>query len=137
VEGGAGNTFQQSTVLVAASGTVTLEAALAGIPMVIMYRVSPLSYQFGKRLIRVKFVSLVNLIAQREILPELIQEKASPENIFSEIKNMLDNPERLVLLRKKLLWIRNAFGGSGASERVAEIALDMIKDKNYDDSGSK
>ena len=127
VEGGAGNTFYQSTVLVAASGTVTLEAALAGIPMVIVYRVSPLSYRLGKALIRVKYISLVNLIARKELLPELIQEKASSENIVSEVKKLLDNPERLTLVHKKLIWMRNAFGGAGASERVADIALSMIK----------
>ncbi len=129
VEGGAANTFNQSTVLVAVSGTVTLEAALAGIPMVIVYRVSPLSYRLGKALIRVKYISLVNLIARRELLPELIQEKATSENIFLALKNMLDNPGQLALLNKQLQWMRNAFGGPGASDRVAEIALDMIKSK--------
>lgn len=129
VEGGAANTFNQSTVLVAASGTVTLEAALAGIPMVIVYRVSPLSYRLGKALIRVKYISLVNLIARRELLPELIQEKATSENIFLAVKNMLDNPRQLALLNKQLQWMRNAFGGPGASDRVADIALDMIKSK--------
>lgn len=129
VEGGAANTFNQSTVLVAVSGTVTLEAALAGIPMVIVYRVSPLSYRLGKALIRVKYISLVNLIARRELLPELIQEKATSENIFLAVKNMLDNPGRLALLNKQLRWMRNAFGGPGASDRVADIALDMIKSK--------
>lgn len=129
VEGGAANTFNQSTVLVAVSGTVTLEAALAGIPMVIVYRVSPLSYRLGKALIRVKYISLVNLIARRELLPELIQEKATSENIFLAVKNMLDNPRQLALLNKQLQWMRNAFGGPGASDRVADIALDMIKSK--------
>ncbi len=129
VEGGAANTFNQSTVLVAVSGTVTLEAALAGIPMVIVYRVSPLSYRLGKALIRVKYISLVNLIARRELLPELIQEKATSENIFLAVKNMLDNPGQLALLNKQLQWMRNAFGGPGASDRVADIALDMIKSK--------
>ena len=129
VEGGAANTFNQSTVLVAVSGTVTLEAALAGIPMVIVYRVSPLSYRLGKALIRVKYISLVNLIARRELLPELIQEKATSENIFLAVKNMLDNPGQLASLNKQLQWMRNAFGGPGASDRVADIALDMIKSK--------
>lgn len=129
VEGGAANTFYRSTVLVAASGTVTLEAALAGIPSVIIYRVSPMSYYLGKALIRVKYISLVNLIARKALLPELIQEKASSENIFSEVKKFLDNPGQLLLVHKKLLWIRNAFGGPGASDRVADIALNMIKGK--------
>ena len=80
-------------------------------------------------MIRVKYISLVNLIARRELLPELIQEKASSENIFSAVKNMLDNPGKLAFLHKKLLWMRSAFGGPGASDRVADIALDMIKRK--------
>jgi lipid-A-disaccharide synthase len=127
MEGGAANTFNQSTILVAVSGTVTLEAALAGIPMIIVYRVSPLSYRLGKTLIRVKYISLINLIAGRELLPELIQEKASSENIFSAVKNMLDKPRQLTLLHKQLVWMRNAFGGPGASDRVADIAMDMLK----------
>lgn len=135
--GGANHTFIKSTVLVAASGTVTLEAALAGIPMVIIYRVSPLSYHLGKALIKVKFASLVNLIARRELIPELIQEKASPENIFSAVKKMLDTPGQLSLMRKKLLGIRNAFGGPGASDRAADIAIDMITSTHYADSESK
>jgi lipid-A-disaccharide synthase len=136
MEGGAGSTFNQSTILVAVSGTVTLEAALAGIPMIIVYRVSPLSYRLGKALIRVKYISLINLIARRELLPELVQEKASSENIFSAVKNMLDNPRRLTLLHKQLVWMRNAFGGPGASGRVADIAMDMLK-INYADPSSK
>ncbi len=129
IDGGAYNIFKRSTVLVAVSGTVTLEAALAGIPMVIVYRVSPMSYQLGKALIRVKYISLVNLIARREILPELIQEQVSSENIFFRVKNMIENPLRLAMIRKNLLWIRNAFGGPGASDRVADIALRMLKEK--------
>jgi lipid-A-disaccharide synthase len=136
MEGGAGNTFYQSTILVAVSGTVTLEAALAGIPMIIVYRVSPLSYRLGKALIRVKYISLINLIARRELLPELIQEKASSENIFSAVKNMLDNPKQLIQLHKQLVWMRNAFGGHGASGCVADIAMDMLK-INYADPSSK
>jgi lipid-A-disaccharide synthase len=89
--------------------------------------VSPLSYRLGKTLIRVKYISLINLIAGRELLPELIQEKASSENIFSAVKNMLDKPRQLTLLHKQLVWMRNAFGGPGASDRVADIAMDMLK----------
>jgi lipid-A-disaccharide synthase len=136
VEGGAENTFNQSTILVAVSGTVTLEAALAGIPMVIVYRVSPLSYRLGKTLIRIKYISLINIIARRELLPELIQEKATSENIFSAVKNMLDNPGQAALLHKQLVCMRNAFGRPGASDRVADIAMNMLK-INYADPASK
>jgi lipid-A-disaccharide synthase len=136
VEGGAENTFNQSTILVAVSGTVTLEAALAGVPMVIVYRVSPLSYRLGKTLIRIKYISLINIVARRELLPELIQEKATSENIFSAVKNMLGNPGQAALLHKQLVWMRNAFGRPGASDRVADIAMNMLK-INYADPESK
>ncbi len=126
VGGGANRTFERSTVLVAASGTVTLEAALAGVPMAIIYKVSPFSYRVGKALVRVKYVSLVNLIAGRELLPELLQEKATASNIFSVLGKMLDDRKKLAVLRRQLLNMRRAFGGPGASERVAKIALEMM-----------
>lgn len=127
IEGGAVTTFKKAAILVAVSGTVTLEAALAGIPMVIIYRVSPLSYQVGKALIRVKFISLINLIVRRQLLPELIQKEASPENIAKTVEKMLKNPKQLISIHRQLLWIRNSFGNPGASARVADIALNMIE----------
>ncbi|MFO8084706.1 MAG: lipid-A-disaccharide synthase [Desulfobacterales bacterium] len=127
VEGGAVQTFKRSAILVAVSGTVTLEAALSGIPMVIIYRVSPLSYRLGKALIRVKFISLVNLIARRQILPELIQQEASPGKIAANVEKMLKDSKQLIRIHQQLFRIRNAFGQPGASGRVADIALDMIK----------
>lgn len=130
VEGGAFMTIKRSSVLVAVSGTVTLEAALSGIPMVVIYRVSLLSYQLAKVLVRVRFVSLVNLIARRELLPELIQDMASPENIAETVEKMLNNPKQLIMIHRQLSRIRKAFGRPGASERVASIALDIINNKN-------
>ncbi len=127
VEGGAHRTFGRATILVAASGTVTLEAALAGIPMVIIYKVSPLSYRVGKALVRVKYVSLANLIAGRELLPELLQEKATAGNISFALEKMLGDRKKLFVLRKQLLNMRRVFGGPGASERVAKIALSMLE----------
>lgn len=127
IEGGAANTFKNAAILVAVSGTVTLEAALAGVPMVIIYRVSPLSYQVGKALIRVKFISLINLIAQQQLLPELIQKEASPENIAGTVKKLLKNPKELTSIHRQLVRIRNSFGNPGASARVADIALHMIE----------
>jgi lipid A disaccharide synthetase len=66
----------------------------------------------------------------------LIQEKATSENIFSAVKNMLDNPGQAALLHKQLVWMRNAFGRPGASDRVADIAMNMLK-INYADPASK
>ena len=118
--------FEQSQLLVAASGTVTLEAALYGVPTVIVYKVSPLSYWLGKRLIKVKHIGLVNLIVQKELLPELIQEHASPESIAKTVTGMIKDREKLRHIKKELLGVKDLLGGAGASDRVAGIALDLI-----------
>ena len=126
IKGSVVDVFRQSQMIVAASGTVTLEAALYGIPMVIVYKVSPLSYWLGKRLIKVKHIGIVNLIVQKELLPELIQDKASPQTIAETVTTMLNDQERLRQIQKELVGIRDHLGGAGASDRVARIALSLI-----------
>ena len=127
VSGSIGRVFKQSYLVVAASGTVTLEAALYGMPTVIVYKVSPLSYWIGKRLIKVKHIGIANLIAKKELQPELIQDDASPHAIAARVTGMINNPERLKKNKKELLGIRDLLGGTGASDRVAGIALDLIR----------
>ncbi|MEE8480867.1 MAG: lipid-A-disaccharide synthase [Desulfobacterales bacterium] len=112
--------------VIAASGTVTLEAAIYGVPMVIIYKMSPISYWLGRALAKVKNIGLVNLIEGKEIVPELLQGKASPENIANTVYDMLNDSSGLTRLKKDLLDIRDLLGGQGASERVARIAMDMI-----------
>ena len=118
--------FRQCKLVIAASGTVTLEAAISGAPMLIIYKVSPISYWLGKIMIRVNNIGLVNLIAGKEIVPELVQSKASPENIADTVLNMLNDASGLERLRNELSGVRESLGGPGASERVAEIALSML-----------
>jgi len=118
--------FKRSNLVIAASGTVTLEAAIAGVPTVIIYKVSPLSYLVGRLLIRVNRIGLANLIADKELMPELVQGQASPEHIANRATKMLDDPSGLGRLRSALLGVRSLLGGPGASQRVAEIALRMI-----------
>jgi lipid-A-disaccharide synthase len=113
-------------VIVAASGTVTLQAAIYGIPMVIIYKVSPISAWLAKALVRVPHVGLANLVAGRELVPELLQDDATGENIAQAIVNMLKNEDELNGLRQQLVALRNELGGSGASDRVAELALGLI-----------
>ncbi len=122
--------FEMCKMVVAASGTVTLEAAISGTPTVIIYKVSPVSYWLGRLMIQVKNVGLVNLIAGKNIAPELLQDNASPENIADFVFNMLNDTKELQRLGKKVFEIRNMLGGPGASERVAEIALNMMEKKN-------
>ena len=119
--------FDRSTLVVAASGTVTLEAAIVGVPMVVVYKVSPLSAWLGRRLIRVDYVCLVNLIADELIVPELLQEDASPETIAGKVGEILSDSTKLDRMHRDLLDLHDKLGGTGASKRVGDIALGMLK----------
>jgi lipid-A-disaccharide synthase len=118
--------FERCDVIVAASGTVTLEAAIHGMPMVIIYKVSPISFWLGRALVRVPNIGLVNLVAGERLVPELVQHEASAENIASELEHMLSDVSHLNHLKQQLLALRNMLGGGGASDRVADIALEML-----------
>ena len=118
--------FELCDAIVAASGTVTLQAAINAVPMVIVYRVSPASAWLGRKLVRVPHVGLVNLVAGRELAPELLQDDATGDNIARAILDMLANENELTELRRQLIGLRDVLGGTGASDRVAELALGMI-----------
>ncbi len=122
------NVLKRCRLAVVASGTVTLEAAIFGIPMIIIYKVSPVTYWLGKMLVRsrVKNFGLVNLIAGKEISPELLQDEASSEKIADMAFEMLNDASGLEKTRNELLGIRDELGGAGASKRVADIALNML-----------
>lgn len=112
--------------VIAASGTVTLELALLDVPMVVTYKFSPLTYQLGRMLVKLKYFSLVNLIAGEEVVPELLQDEVRPENISRNILEILHNSERSERIRKGLLDVRERLGKKGASDRAALLALNML-----------
>jgi lipid-A-disaccharide synthase len=122
-----GSVFNRCDMVVAVSGTVTLQAAIHGKPMIIIYRVSPVSYWLGRALIQVNHIGLINLVAGESIVPELIQEKASPETISAISHRLLTHPEERESIRRKLLKAKTILGGPGASGRVADIAFDLLK----------
>ncbi|MEX1326132.1 MAG: lipid-A-disaccharide synthase [Desulfobacterales bacterium] len=126
ISDGVEKVFERCDAIVAASGTVTLQAAIYGIPMVIIYKVSPVSAWLGKALIRVPNVGLVNLVAGRELVPELLQENATGDNIARAIQNMLKDEEEFNHLKHQLIALREMLGSGGASERVADLALEML-----------
>ena len=111
---------------VVASGTVTVEAALAGTPTVIMYRLAPLTFQMAKLLIRVDHIGMANLLAGEGLFPELIQEDCTPASLAREVLRWIREPERLALLRPGLARVMERLGPPGASRRAAEVAQEVI-----------
>jgi len=116
-----------SDAAMVASGTATLETALLETPMVIVYKVSPLSYAVGRRFIRVEHIGLANIIAGRTVVPELIQDQATPERIANEIRDLLVRRGRAREMKAALAEIRGKLGTPGASQRTARIACEMLQ----------
>jgi lipid-A-disaccharide synthase len=127
ISDGVEKVLERSDVIVAASGTVTLQAAIYGTPMVIIYKVSAVSYWLGRALVRVPYIGLVNLVADQQLVPELLQHDASAENIASALENMLNDHTRFNELKQQLFALRHVLGSGGASERVADLAMEMLK----------
>lgn len=109
------------------SGTATLETALLNIPEVVCYRGSKISYAIAKRLVKnIKYISLVNLIMDREVVKELIQSELTTKNLVKELKFIIDGEKRSEMLQDFKL-LRERLGGKGASENAADIILNLKK----------
>ncbi len=107
------------------SGTATLETAIMGVPMVIVYHISPISYWVARMAVKVPFVGLVNLVAGEKVVPELIQNDITPENLVRETVDILESSDRRENMIKKLREVRERLR-EGASEKTAQIALEMM-----------
>ncbi len=116
-----------ANVVLTASGTATVQTALHGTPMVIVYRVSPLTYRLLRRLVTVETIGMVNLIAGERIVPELIQEAFTPATVAGEAISMLTDQERVGRIRAGLARVREKLGGPGASRRAAEAILKVTE----------
>ncbi|MBW2645230.1 MAG: lipid-A-disaccharide synthase [Deltaproteobacteria bacterium] len=126
VQGNAYEVLKSAALVISASGTATLEATIFGTPMIIVYKVSPFSYWLGTKLIQVKYAGLANLIAGKEVVPELIQDKASPENIADHALRLLRNKKARAAMQQQLNAIRKELGSPGASDMAAKVALRML-----------
>ena len=112
--------------VITVSGTVTLEIALVETPMVIIYRLSALTYQVAKRLVKVEHIGLCNIVAGEGVVKELIQDDANPEAIAAEISHILEDTAYAAAIRTRLATIRQKLGGSGASNNVARLLLTTL-----------
>ncbi len=118
--------LSNATAALVTSGTATLETALFKVPEVVCYKGSSISYQIAKRIITLKFISLVNLIMDEEVVTELIQEDCNSKRIHAELKTILDPDYRQKLL-KKYTVLEEKLGGIGASEKTARLIVNDIK----------
>ncbi|WP_432821004.1 lipid-A-disaccharide synthase [Trichloromonas sp.] len=109
------------------SGTVTLQTALVGTPMAILYKMAPLTYEIGRRLVRVPFIGLVNIVAGEGVVKEFVQHEASEENLSRELLRMVRDSEYASGIRAKLSRVREKMGEPGCSSRVAEMASEMSR----------
>ena len=123
-----------SDVVITASGTATVQAALHERPMVVVYRVSPLTYRLGKPFLKVDTCAMPNLIAGRRVVPELIQDDFTPERLAEETVALLADSGRHALTREALRRVREQLGAPGASARAAEAVLEVAAEAPRDAS---
>jgi lipid-A-disaccharide synthase len=119
--------LQHSEVAVVASGTATLEAALHERPMVVVYRVSALTWLVGKLLVHVPFYCMVNILAKRELVPELMQENFHAANVATRVEYLLDHPEERAQMIQGLRELRLRLGRGGAIERAADAIVGVLQ----------
>ena len=111
---------------IVSSGTATVEAALLDAPMVVIYRVTPLTALLAKPLVRTPFFSMVNLIAERRVVPELIQNDFTPERVSSEVLRLLRGTDARDTQRAGLAEVRQRLGPPGAVERAADAIVELV-----------
>jgi len=126
----AGKTYDvlnEATAALVTSGTATLEAALFGVPEVVCYKGNPISYQIAKWVIKVKYISLVNLIMDKPVVKELIQDEMTTENCIKGLKDLLENKDRKRQLQKDYADLKNLLlQGGNASANAAKIIYDFV-----------
>jgi lipid-A-disaccharide synthase len=126
VEGRTDDVLAASDAALTASGTATVQAAIHGTPMVIVYRVSPLTYALGKPFVKVDTYGMVNLVAGRRIVPELVQADFTPGRVADEAVSLLTDQARAAAMRSALADVTSRLGGPGASRRAAEAILRVV-----------
>lgn len=119
--------ISSSQFAICASGTITLETSLLGVPTLVSYKLSLLSYLLGRLLIKVPYISLTNLILNKQVLPEFIQKQVTGANLANHIIFWLQNPAEQAKTRQQLALLREKLGPSGASQKTGDLILEKLK----------
>jgi lipid-A-disaccharide synthase len=130
LHGEADNVLASADVALVASGTVTVQAALHECPMVVVYRLSPVTYRLGKPFVHVDTYAMANLVAGERIVPELIQDNFTPESVAAEALKLLTDAAYATRVRSDLRRVRAKLGTPGASRRAAQAVLEVARAKN-------
>jgi len=120
------NALAAADAAIVSSGTATVEAALLDVPMVVVYRVTPLTALLAKPLVRTSYFSMVNLIAERRVVPELIQKDFTPAKVAQEVLRLLNDPQARENLRAGLAEVRKRLGPPGAVDRAADAIAALV-----------
>ncbi|MEQ1757071.1 MAG: lipid-A-disaccharide synthase [Vicinamibacterales bacterium] len=128
VTGRTDDVLAASDVVLTASGTATVQAALHEKPMVVVYRLSPLTYRLGKPLVRVDTYAMANLVAGERLVPELIQDDFTPQRVTDEVVTLLTSSDRHSAMRQGLQRVRTRLGAPGASGRAADAVLQVARE---------
>ena len=126
VEGETYNALAAADAAIVSSGTATIEAALLNVPMVVVYRVSPLTATLAKPLVRTSYFAMVNLIAEREVVRELVQDDFTPEKVAAATLQLLQEPNARATQREGLEEVRRRLGPPNAVERAAELIAGLL-----------
>jgi lipid-A-disaccharide synthase len=124
--GGLAEALARATLAIASTGTVTMECAYFGVPAVTLYKTSWSTYQIGKRVVKVKSLTMPNLLANEPVFPEFVQHTATAANISAAAIELLRQPERRAAIQSRLREIMASLGGPGASRRAAEAILALV-----------
>ncbi len=129
--GGLDEALQNATIALASTGTVTLECAWFGVPTVALYKTSWLTYQIGRRIVTIRHLAMPNLLAGETVLPELVQDAATPDAIVTAALELLRNEPRRRDIRLRLLALARQLGEPGTSNRAARAILDLLPPSSY------
>ncbi|MGA3294500.1 MAG: lipid-A-disaccharide synthase [Candidatus Acidiferrales bacterium] len=126
IEGAAWDALAAADCAIVASGTATIEAALLGTPMVVVYRVAPVTAAILRRMVKTPFISMVNLVAGRRVVPELIQDDFTPAGVAAEVRYLLESSDARDAMKTGLAEVRTKLGSGGAIERAADVFARML-----------